>query len=38
MKRIFICLIVMFSDFLIWSGETGLFTYEGGFFTKNGNT
>lgn len=38
MKRSLICLIVLLSTLLVWGGETGLFTYEGGFFIKSGTT
>lgn len=37
MKRILIFLIVFVAAFPLWSAETGLFTYEGGFFVKSGN-
>lgn len=37
MKRLLTSLIVLISALSMWSAETGLFTYEGGFFVKNGN-
>ncbi len=38
MKRLLICMVILISALTSWSGETGLFTYEGGFFVKNGTS
>lgn len=38
MKRLLASLVILISALTLWSVETGLFTYEGGFFVKNGNT
>lgn len=38
MKRILIFLIIFITVLPLWSAEIGLFTYEGGFFAKSGNT
>lgn len=38
MKRLLICCFLLFPTLLVWGAETGLFTYEGGFFVKSGNT
>lgn len=37
MKRLIFLFTFIISSLCNWAGETGLFTYEGGFFVKDGN-
>ena len=37
MRRITSLIFVFIVSLSLWAGETGLFTYEGGFFVKDGN-
>lgn len=38
MRRVVAIIILSLMSISVWAGETGLFTYEGGFFVKNGTS
>lgn len=37
-KKLILVMVLVVSSLSLWGGETGLFTYEGGFFIKTGTT